>query len=91
METQEVNRQMGRVLISSTRLKKLTKMGAPAIVLRNEIRLLQIALVDLFPDRELAQSVEVLGADQFNTYLNYIVGTEFGFPIEAEAGAEIAN
>ncbi len=90
METQEVNRQMDRVLLSSARLRKLTKMGAPAIVLRNETRLLQIALADLFKDKEFVQSVEDLGADQFNTYLNYIAGTEITFPIEAEAGAKFA-
>lgn len=76
-----------RVINSDTRLQTLARMGAPNVILRNENRVLQDATGALFDADEIAQLVNMVGADNVVNYFNYIAGTDIKLPIAATAPA----
>ena len=88
--TLDLNDLYRRVINSDCRLQQLKQMHAPAIVMRNENRILEGAVNDLLDDDEIAPLVGDVGADAFMNYFNHIAGTEIRFPIAATATASRA-
>lgn len=76
-----------RVINSDTRLQTLTRLGAPNVIVRNENRVLQDAMGALFDVDEIAQLVDMVGADDVVNYFNYIAGTDIRLPIAVTAPA----
>ena len=76
-----------RVVNRNNRLKQLIELRAPEIILRNEKRMLQEAVDDLFDEGEVVEIIAHVGVNLFINYFNHIAGTEIQLPVAGEAAA----
>lgn len=90
MTMRSLNDLCHRVIHSDTRLRQLKQMHAPDVIVRNDNRVLQDAMIALLNNDEVTQIVDHVGTDAFVNYFNYIAGTEIRFPIAATASASLA-
>lgn len=74
-----------RVVDRRRRLDRLSKMHAPDIIVRNERRMLEAALNDLFGDSEVGDVIARIGTAAFTTYFNILAGIELQAPIASSA------
>ncbi len=79
-----------RVINRNDRLKRLIDLRAPEIIVRNERRMLQEAVDDLFDHGEIVEIIAHIGVNTFTTCFNHITGTEFDFPVMDTAAASHA-
>lgn len=79
-----------RVINRNDRLKRLIKLRAPEIIVRNERRMLQEAVDALSDHGEIVGIIAHIGVNTFTTYFNHITGTEFDFPVVDTAAASHA-
>lgn len=80
-EVPDLEQKYRRVIARHGRLERLVGMRATGIVLRNEQRMLDAAVADLFDDAEVEAIVAYVGAGVFAHYLNYISGAEIAAPV----------
>ncbi len=88
--TSDLNDLYRRVINRSDRLKRLIKLRAPEIIMRNEKRILQHAVNALFDDSEIAALIAHIGVGIFNNCFNHIAGTEIEFAVVDAAAASHA-
>lgn len=77
----DLREKCGRVINRHARLKRLLEMGAPDIVVRNERRMLGVAVDELFSDTEIAGMVSLMGLKVLLERLNHIAGGEPESPV----------
>ena len=87
MATRDLNDLYRRVINRSDRLKRLIKLRAPEIIVRNEKRMLQHAVNALFDDSEIAALIAHISVRIFTDYFNHIAGTEIEFAVVDAAAA----
>ena len=64
-----------RAIDRSRRLDQLVEMRAPEIIVRNEKRMLTLAVQDLFGEAEVQEIVGCVCAETFLAYFDYVFGT----------------
>ena len=83
----DLDEKCRRVINRHRRLNRLIEMQAPGIVVRNERRMLQAAVDELFDDAEVEEIISRIGAAVFTKYFNVIAATEIESPVDLAAGA----
>ncbi len=83
----DLNDLFRRVVNRNNRLKQLIELRAPEIILRNEKRMLQEAVDDLFDQGEVVEIIAHVGVNLFINYFNHIAGTEIQLSVAGEAAA----
>ena len=75
-----------RLINRRGRLEMLVDIRAPEIIIRNERRMLNAAVDDLFVDADVEDIISFVGAGVFASYFNYVVGTAIEFSAENATG-----
>ncbi len=89
--TSDLNDLYRRVVDRNNRLRRLIKLRAPEIIVRNERRMLQEAVETLFDHGEIVEIIAHIGISILATYFNYIAETEIHVPLVDLAPASHAT
>jgi hypothetical protein len=83
----DLDEKYRRVINRHERLGRLIEMQAPGVIVRNEKRMLNAAVDDLFGDAEILEIISRIGASAFTKYFNASAGTEIETPRVMSTGA----